>query len=122
MWKEGGVTRGSAIMVIDAVLCATPLGAAFAPFKFMGKAAGKALIKRYAGQIAGKLGTALAALGGMAGSATANFTAGKVLGLVNTLASCATSLGGIIALVLDASDSQGLNGWIGKKGWKNMAW
>lgn len=120
--EGGGIPRSVAATIIDIPLTATPLGAAFAPFKYMGKAAGKALIKKYAGGIAGKLGWALTKLGGMAGSSAANFTAGKVLGLMNTLVSCATSLGGCISLVLDAVDSQGLNGWVGKKGWSNFSW
>lgn len=54
-------------------------------------------------------------IGGVAGSFACNFTAGKILGMVDVICSCATSLGGIISVVLDCLDNQGLNGWIGKR-------
>lgn len=113
--EGGGVPRGAVAFGLDVLFMATPLGAAFAPFKFLGRAAGKALIKKYAGSIAGSLGKALSWIGGAAGSFACNFTAGRILGIVEKLVSCATSLGGIISLCLDASDPQGLNGWIGAK-------
>ena len=37
--------------------------------------------------------------------------------MVDTICSCATSLGGIISVALDCMDKEGLNGWIGKKMW-----
>lgn len=114
-YVEGGgvsIPRAAGAMVIDALLLATPLGAAFAPFKYMGRAAAKALLKKYAGSIAGKLGWCVTKLGLMAGSAAVNFTAGKVLGLVDTICSCATSIGGIASVVIDCVDRDGMNGKI----------
>lgn len=112
-----GVPRAAAAVVIDAALLATPLGAAFAPFKYMGKAAAKALLTKYAGSIAGKLGWCITKLGLAGGSFAVNFTAGQILGMVDTICSCATSLGGIISVALDCMDNDGLNGWIGEKMW-----
>ncbi|MBQ3558879.1 MAG: hypothetical protein IJA07_05130 [Agathobacter sp.] len=119
MYLEGGfgVPRGGIAFALDVFFMATPLGAAFAPFKYLGRAAGKALVKKYAGSIVGMLGKAISFLGGAAGSFAINFSAGKLLGIIDTIVSCATSLGGIISLVWDCVDEQGLNGWIGEKMW-----
>ncbi|MDD6069921.1 MAG: hypothetical protein PUC12_03795 [Clostridiales bacterium] len=120
--EGGGVPRWTAAAIIDAALLATPLGAAFAPFKYLGRAAGKALVKKYAGQIVGKMGWLLSKLGGAVGSATVNFTVGRFLGIFDAVVSCGTSIGGCISLILDASDSSGLNSWIGQKGFRNFKW
>lgn len=113
--EGGGVPRWSVAMGLDILFMATPLGAAFAPFKYLGRAAGKALVKKFAGSIAGVLGKAINFIGGVAGSFACNFTAGRILGIVDTICACATSLGGIISVALDCMDKQGLNGWIGSK-------
>ena len=114
--EGGGVPRGLASIGIDAFLCATPIGAVFAPLKYLGKTAAKALIKKYASSIAGILGKVINFLGGMVGSAAANTPVSKILSIVDdSLGSC-TSLGGIISLIFDCTDKQGKNGWIGNKG------
>ena len=113
--EGGGVPRAAVAMGLDIFFMASPLGAAFAPFKYMGREAGKALVKKYAGSIAGALYKAISWIGGVAGSFVCNFTAGQILGIVDTICSCATSLGGIISVALDCVDKQGLNGWIGSK-------
>ena len=43
-YVEGGIDipRAAAAMIIDGLFMFTPLGAAFAPFKYMGREAGKA--------------------------------------------------------------------------------
>ena len=110
-----GVPTSLAAGVIDALFVGTPLGAAFAPFKFMGREAAKSLLKKYASTIVGKLGMCVRKLGLMAGSFSVNFPASKILGLINPICSYATSIGGIIAVVLDCRDSAGFNHWIGKK-------
>ena len=113
-YVEGGlnISRTVAAMVLDGFLMLTPLGGAFALFKYLGSAAGKALIRKYAGNLAGKLGACVAKLGGMAGSFAVNFTASKILGIIDTICSCATSLGGIVAVAIDCVDKDGLSGRI----------
>jgi len=76
------------------------------------RAVAKALLKKYAGSIAGKLGWCVTKLSLMAGSDAVNFMAGKVLGLVDTICSCATSIGGIASVVIDCVDRDGMNGKI----------
>ena len=114
-YVEGGainIPRGLAAFALDAVLMLSPLGAAFAPLKYLGRAAGKALIKKFAGSITGILGWAISFLGGCAGSFAFNFPVSSLFGLVDNVLSCATSLGGIVSLIIDCTDRGGLDRWV----------
>ena len=108
--EGGGVPRWAAALVLDAIFCATPLGPALAPLKYLGKTAAKALIKKHIGSIAGFLGKAINVLGGMAGSAVVNMPPSQLLSFINDSLGCCTSLGGVISLIIDCVDRNGKNG------------
>lgn len=115
--EGGGLPRSIVATAIDGILGMTAVGAVMAPLKYLGKTAAKALIKRYAGAIIGALSTVVSFVAGMCGSVAFNGSVSFLLGLVDNNLSCCTSIGGIAALMFDASDKQGLNKWIGKKWW-----
>lgn len=58
------------------------------------------------------MGEALSAIGGFAGSFACNFTAGRIIGIIDIICSCATSFGGIFSIALDCMDKKGLDSYI----------
>lgn len=108
---EGGynLDRSWVAFAIDGIAMLTPLGAALAPIKYLGKTAAIALAKKYAPQIVSAFGSILKAVG-IAGSFSANASVSKIQGMVDANFACLTSFGGVIALIADSLSDGKVNG------------
>lgn len=97
LYVEGGnyIPRGVAAAIIDGIgLLFCPY---FAPLKFAGKAAAKALVKTYLPQLAGVFRKILTSAIGMG----INVSTGTLGNILFSNAWCLTSVGGMVSLVAD---------------------